>query len=152
MKIWDMQKRLKKGKYTLNLIPRNKFSMGKPHSMQLEASSHHEPQMSRGKNTKPFFPPSIFSSTQSHLVPERITGSCMTMAKSLKPDLSYHLTFVRKVSRDLNVTHWEPSSHHVQCITHPISEKVLYKTSSTILTIELKYCEFLICPDDNFTF
>ena len=30
MKIWDMQKRLKKGKYTLNLIPRNKFSMGKP--------------------------------------------------------------------------------------------------------------------------
>ena len=108
-----MHKSMKKGKYTVNLIPRNKFSMGKPHSMKLEVSSHHEPQMSRGKNTKPFFSPSIFSSTHSYLVPERITGSCMTMAKSLKPDFSYHLTFFRKVSRDLNVTHWEPSSHHV---------------------------------------
>ena len=57
MKIWDMQKSMKKGKYTLNLIPRNKFSMGKPHSMQLEASSHHEPQMSRGKTPNLSFLP-----------------------------------------------------------------------------------------------
>ena len=96
----------------------------------------------------------VYGVAQSRTRLKRLSSSSssMTMAKSLKPDFSYHLTFFRKVSRDLNVTHWEPSSHHVQCITHPISEKVLYKTSSTILTIELKYCEFLICPDDNFTF
>ena len=40
-----MHKSMKKGKYTVNLIPRNKFSMGKPHSMKLEVSSHHEPQV-----------------------------------------------------------------------------------------------------------
>ena len=35
----------------------------------------------------------------------QITDGCMTMAKSPKPDLSYHLTIVRKMSCDLNVTH-----------------------------------------------
>ena len=93
-------------KYTHNLILRDKFSMEKPHHRHLEASSHPKPCMSRVKNTRPSFPPSSHQPySHSHLVPERLTDGCMTMAKSPKPDLSYHLTIVRKMSCDLNVTH-----------------------------------------------
>ena len=104
-------------KYTHNLILRDKFSMEKPHHRQLEASSHPKPCMSRVKNTRPSFPPSSHQpQSHSHLVPERLADGCMTVAKSLKPDLGYHYTSVRKIPCDLNVTHWAPSSHHTQCL------------------------------------
>ena len=42
--------------------------------------------------------------------------------------------------------------HSAQCFTHLISEKVLCKPSGTIQTTVWRYCELLICPDDNFIF
>ena len=100
MKIWERQKSMKNGKYIHNLTSRDKFSMGKPHPTLSHAClgartpdlpsfhlSFHQPQ------------------SYSHLVPERLTDGCMTVAKPLKPDLGYHFTSVRKIPRDLNVTH-----------------------------------------------
>ena len=66
--------------------------------------------------------------------------------------LSLHFhTSVRKVPCDLNVTHWAPSLHHIPCFTHIVSVKVLCKPSSTIPTTVWRYCESLICADENFT-
>ena len=126
-----MHKSMKNRKQTHNFTLRDKFSMGKPHHRQLEASSHPKPCMSRVKNTRPSFPPSSHQPySHSHLLPEKLTDGCMTMAKSPKPDLSYHLTFVWKISCDLSVTHRAPSSHRAQCLLlhtpHPdYSVKVL---------------------------
>ena len=117
MKIWEVHKSMNNRKYTHNFILGDKFSMGKPHHRQLEASSHPKPCMSRVKNTRLSFPPSSHQPySHSHLLPERLTDGCMTMAKSPTLDFSYHLTFVRKISRDLNVTHRSPSSYHAQCL------------------------------------
>ena len=104
-------------KYTHNLILRDKFSMEKPHHRHLEASSHPKPCMSRVKNTRPSSPPSSHQPySHSHLLPGKLTDGWMTMAKYPNLDLSDHLTFVWKMSRDLNVTHRAPSSHHAQCL------------------------------------
>ena len=103
--------------------------MGKPHHRQLEAPSHPKHWMSRVKNTRPSFPPSSHQPySHSHLLPQKLTDGCMTMAKSPKLDLSYHLTFVWRMSRDLGVTHRAPSSHHAQCLvphTPPLWESAL---------------------------
>ena len=106
VKIWEMQKSMNKVKCIHNLIPRDKFSMGKPYHIQSEASSHPKPCISNSKNTTSSLTPSSHQ-CQPHLAPEWITGGFMTMAKSFKLDLSchiclrhYHLTFVRKTPRD----------------------------------------------------
>ena len=97
---------MKKVKCIHNLITRETVSMGKPHHIQLETSPHLEPRISSGENTTPSLPP-LSHQCQSHLVLEWITGSCMTIAKTLKLDLSCHfctrhchLTFVRKTPHD----------------------------------------------------
>ena len=133
-----MWKSMKKGKYTHNLLPRDKFLMGKPHCRELEALSHPQPLVSRDKNTRPSLTPSSHQ-PYSHPVPERLTEACMTMAKSLTPDLSYHLTSVWKMSRDPNVPHWAPSSHHTQCLvppTPPLWESALWPSTPLRLQCE----------------
>lgn len=100
-----MQKSMKKGKYTHNLIPRNTFLMGSPQAAG--SLIHRQPLMSRDKNTRPSLTPFIFPSTLFHPVPERLTDGCKTMDRSLiSLDLSYHFTTVWKMSWDLSVTHW----------------------------------------------
>ena len=60
---------------------RDLVSMGKPHHTQLEASSH----ASQGARSPEHHSLLLsFHQPHSHLVPERITGSCMTMTKFLK--------------------------------------------------------------------
>ena len=107
MKIWERQKSMKKVKCIHHFILRDKFSMGNlmAGSWKPLTTLNHTSQVAR----KPLLPSLPLSShqCQSHLVPDWITGGCMTMAKSLKLDLSchicpryYHLTFVRKTPRD----------------------------------------------------
>ena len=60
---------------------RDLVSMGKPHHTQLEASSH----ASQGARSPEHHSLLLsFHQPHSHLVPERITGSCMTITKFLK--------------------------------------------------------------------
>ena len=82
-KIWEIQS-MKKWKHTYNLMIRDLVSMGKPHHTQLEASSH----ASQGARSPEHHSLLLsFHQPHSHLVPERITGSCMTMTNFLKPVL-----------------------------------------------------------------
>jgi len=61
VKIWEMQKNMKKVKCIHNLIPRDKFSMGKPYHIQPEASSYPK-TMHLKQQEHHIFPPSIFPS------------------------------------------------------------------------------------------
>ena len=145
MKIWEMHKNMKKVKCIHIYWPDVNF-----HGRNLTAYSlkpHPTPNHASQAARTPHLPSVHLSShqCQSHLVPEWITGGCMTMGKSLKLDLSchicpryYHFSFIRKV------THQGPSSHHVQrLVLSPTS------SSSTIQSTVLRNCEFLIFPDDN---
>ena len=60
-------------KYTHNLILRDKFSMGKPHHRQLEASSHPKAHMSKVKNTWPSFRSSSHQPYSHSHLPEKLT-------------------------------------------------------------------------------
>jgi len=65
---------MKNRKYTHNLILKDKFSTGKPHHRQLEASSHPKALMSKVKKTWPSFPSSSHQPySHSHLLPEKLT-------------------------------------------------------------------------------
>ena len=106
-----MQKSMKKGKYIHNLTEINFQWETSPQA----AGSHPKPCMIRGKNTRPSFSPSIFPSTLFTLPP------CSKLQMAVWKWLSllnqtHHLTIVRKMSCDLNVTHRAPSSHHAQSL------------------------------------
>ena len=79
VKIWEMQKSMEKEKCSHHLRPRDNVWMRSPVTSSWNLLLP-EPRISRGKDT--------FHQPHSHLASERTTGSCMAMAKSLKPDLS----------------------------------------------------------------
>ena len=94
---------MKKVKCIYNLITRETVLMGKPHhiSWKPHPTLNHASQVVRTPHLSSL--PLFSHQCQPHLVPEWITGGCMTIAKSLKLDFSchictrhYHLTFVRK--------------------------------------------------------
>ena len=149
-----MQKSIKKEKCSHHLRLRDNVWMRSPVTSIWNLLLP-EPHISRGKDT--------FHQPHSHLGPDRTTGSCMAMAKSLKPDLSYHICRTRyhhlpsvgATPRGLSVTCGASSSHCLQGLElpHPSAlHKGFIKPPSPIQTTVLRLCEFLICPNDNCTF